>query len=255
MSERTIGPRILTVIPARYASTRFPGKIIAPLGGKPLVAHTYARAMKAKLAGETLVAADDMKVRDALTPLGIPVLMTSPEHPSGTDRIAEVAAGRDVDIVVNVQGDEPLIDPNTIDAAIRPLLERPEVMMSTVRCLLTNPEEIANPNVVKVVCDMRGDALYFSRHPIPYIRDAADRAGAPRCHWQHIGLYVYRRDFLLQYAKMPQTPLDKLEKLEQLRVLENGFKIAVVETGYKSLGVDTPEDLERVRVLLETTPC
>ncbi len=251
MSEESIGPRILTVIPARYASTRFPGKIIAPLAGKPLVAHTYTRAIQARLVSEALVAADDPKVRDALVPLGIPVVMTRPDHPSGTDRIAEVAAHRDADIVVNVQGDEPLIDPSTIDAAIRPLLERPEVMMSTARVLLTDPEEIANPNVVKVVCDTRGDALYFSRCPIPYIRDAADRAQSPRCHWQHIGLYVYRRDFLLQYAKMPQTPLEKLEKLEQLRVLENGFKIAVVETGYEALGVDTPEDLERVRALLE----
>lgn len=251
MSTKSTGTRIMTVIPARYASTRFPGKIIAPLAGKPLVAHTYARTIQAKLVTEALVAADDEKVREALAPLGIPVIMTRADHPSGTDRIAEVAAAHEVDIVVNVQGDEPLIDPHTIDEAIRPLLERPEVVMSTARGLLTDPEEIANPNVVKVVCDTRGDALYFSRHPIPYIRDAADRAQAPPCYWQHIGLYVYRRDFLLQYAKMPQTPLEKLEKLEQLRVLENGFKIAVVETGYEALGVDTPEDLERVRALLE----
>ena len=178
------------------------------------------------------------------------VNMTRPDHACGTDRIAEVVEKLDVPIIVNVQGDEPLIDPNTIDAAIRPLLDTPDVVMSTARRLLTDPEKIRDPNIVKVVCDRHGLAMYFSRLPIPYIRDESDRAAAPRCYWQHLGLYVYRRDFLLAYSRMEQTPIEKLEKLEQMRVLENGYKIAVVDTEYEAIGVDTPEDLERVRAIL-----
>jgi 3-deoxy-manno-octulosonate cytidylyltransferase (CMP-KDO synthetase) len=242
--------KVLAVIPARFASTRFPGKIIAPLAGKPLVVHTYERAREARLVDEVVVATDDARVAAALAPYGVPVAMTRADHPSGTDRIAEVAARSDAAIVVNVQGDEPSIDPNTIDAAIRPLLDDSSLPMSTVRRLITDAASIDDPNVVKVVCDIRGRAIYFSRHAIPYVRDAADRAVA--CHWQHVGLYVYRRDFLLRYAKLPQTPLEMLEKLEQLRVIENGFAIAVVDTEYESIGVDTPEDLEKARALIET---
>ena len=244
--------RILAVVPARYASTRFPGKIIAPLAGKPLVLHTYERAREAALVDEALIATDAQEVVDALAPFGVAPVMTRADHASGTDRIAEVVAGIDADIVVNVQGDEPVIDPAVIDATIRPLIEQPDVVMSTARCLITRPEDINNPNAVKVVCDARGHALYFSRSPIPYIRDAADHAAAATCYWVHIGLYAYRRDFLIEYARMPQTPLEKLEKLEQLRVLENGYKLAVVDTEYESIGVDTPADLERVRALIET---
>jgi len=243
------GAKVLAVIPARYASSRFPGKIIAPVAGKPVVYLTYLRAIQAKLISEALIAADDERVVEALRPYDVRVVMTRNDHPSGTDRIAEVAANSDADIIVNVQGDEPLIDPKTIDETIQPLLDQPDVCMSTARNLIVDPEQIDNPNVVKVVCDARGHALYFSRCAIPFIRDAADRAAAPPCYWQHVGLYVYRRDFLLRFAKMPQTPLEKLEKLEQLRVLENGFMIAVVDTEYDSVGVDTPEDLEKVRSL------
>lgn len=239
--------KILTVIPARFASTRFPGKIIAPLAGKPLVAHAYERACQAKLVSEVIVATDDERVVTALEPLGIPVVMTSQGLPSGTDRIAEVARDSDAQIIVNVQGDEPYIDPNTIDDSIRPLLEDPDLPMSTAMRRITDPALIDNPNIVKVVCDSRGRALYFSRWPIPYIRDEADRAKAASCYFEHVGLYVYRRDFLVKYAGWPQTPLEKLEKLEQLRVIENGYPIAVVETEYEGIGVDTPEDLERVR--------
>lgn len=245
------GPTVLAVIPARFASTRFPGKIIAPLAGKPLVVHTYEQTRKAALVSDVLIATDDERVLEAVRPHGASVVMTRADHPSGTDRIAEVAAHSDADMIVNVQGDEPLIDPGTIDAAIRPLLDDPELPMATVRHLITDPDAINDPNVVKVVCDGRGRALYFSRHAIPYIRDDQDRASPPPCYWQHVGLYVYRRRFLLEYARMPQTPLEQLEKLEQLRVLERGFPIAVVETEHLSIGVDTPEDLERVRLRLE----
>ena len=244
MSNET---KVLAVIPARFASTRFPGKIIAPLAGRPLVAHVYERTCQARLVQEAVVATDAPEVRDALEPLGIPVVMTRPDHPSGTDRIAEVAQDRDADIIVNVQGDEPLIDPGTIDEAVRPLLDDGNLPMSTVRRKIEIPDLINDPNCVKVVVDKNQRALYFSRCSIPYIRDATDRASGDYEYWQHVGLYVYRRDFLLKYAKMPQTPLEKLEKLEQLRVLENGYPIAVVVTSFESIGVDTPEDLERVR--------
>lgn len=243
--------KVLAVIPARFASTRFPGKVLAPLAGKPLVAHTYAKASQASLVSDVVVATDDSRVVEALTPLGIPVVMTRNDHPSGTDRIAEVARSSDAEIIVNVQGDEPLIDPATIDNAIRPLLESPDVPMSTARRRLTSMDDVQNPNIVKVVCGCDGRAIYFSRCPIPFIRDAADASAAAACYWQHIGIYVYRREFLLRYAQMPPTPLERLEKLEQLRVLENGFPIAVVDTEYLSLGVDTPEDLERVRAHFE----
>jgi 3-deoxy-manno-octulosonate cytidylyltransferase (CMP-KDO synthetase) len=240
----------VAVIPARYASTRFPGKVIAPLAGKPLVQHTYERAVRAKLVKEAVVATDDARVADALAPYDTPVVLTDPDHPTGTDRIAEVARGRREELIVNVQGDEPLIDPATIDSAIQPLIDRPDVVMATARHRISDPADAADPNIVKVVCDETGLALYFSRAPIPHIRDAKE-APETSPYWQHIGLYVYRRDFLIAYARMPQTPLEQLEKLEQLRVLEKGYRIAVVETGYRSIGVDVPADFERVRDILE----
>lgn len=241
----------LAVIPARFASTRFPGKLIALLDGKPVVVHTYERTCQAKRVSDVVIAADDERVAEAVRPFGARVVMTRADHACGTDRIAEVAQNSTAEIIVNVQGDEPLIDPATINAAVAALVDHPEAPMSTVRRLITLPEKIQDPNIVKVVCDERGRALYFSRWPIPYVRDEADRRAAPPCHWQHVGLYAYRRDFLLRYTKMPQTPLERLEKLEQLRVLENGFPIMVVETQYDSVGVDTPEDLEEVRAILK----
>lgn len=225
--------------------------MIAPLAGKPLVLHAYERARQAALVDEAIIAADDPRIVDAVAPFGARVVLTSPHHATGTDRIAEVAAGSDAALIVNVQGDEALIDPAAIDAAIRPLLERPEVVMGTARVRITDAARVRDPNVVKVVCDRRGDALYFSRSPIPHIRDEADRGASATCYWQHLGLYVYRRDFLLAYAALPQTSLERLEKLEQLRVLEHGHRIAVVDTEYDGVGVDTPEDLDRVRAILE----
>lgn len=249
MSAETT-PRILAVVPARFASARFPGKIIADLEGKPLVLHAYERAMQAKLVSEVILAIDDERVADAIAPYDVPFVMTKPDHVSGTDRIAEVAAQRNETILVNVQGDEVLIDPDTIDATIQPLLDQEDVVMSTARHALTDPDMIRDPNVVKVVCDQRGLALYFSRAPIPHVRDGNAPQGV---HWQHIGLYVYRRDFLLHYSELAQTPLEILEKLEQLRAIENGYKIAVVDTEYEGIGVDVPADLEWVRTLVESS--
>jgi 3-deoxy-manno-octulosonate cytidylyltransferase (CMP-KDO synthetase) len=242
---------ILAIIPARFASHRFPGKVIAELAGKPLVVHTYERTMQAKCISKAVIATDDQKVVDALAPYDIEVIMTSPDHPSGTDRIAEVARTSTADIIVNVQGDEPMLDPETIDRAVEVMLKNPKLNMATAKHALTKREDILDPNDVKVVTDKNGMALYFSRSPIPHIRDITDQSPDHPIYWLHIGLYVFRRSFLLEYADMEPTELEGIEKLEQLRALENGHQIAVVETDFKSIGVDTPEDLERVRKLLE----
>ena len=244
-------PRAAAIIPARFASTRFPGKVIATLGDRPVVAHTYARTREATLVHEVVVATDDERVVAALEPFDIPIVMTRPDHPSGTDRIAEAAEAIDADIIVNVQGDEPVIDPHTIDAAVQALLDDPSIPMGTARRRITDPALIDNPNVVKVITDLHGRAIYFSRHPIPFIREETDREETPRCFYQHIGLYVFRRDFLFEYARMTPTPLERLERLEQLRVLENGHAIAVVDTDYVSLGIDTPEDLAHVNAMMQ----
>jgi 3-deoxy-manno-octulosonate cytidylyltransferase (CMP-KDO synthetase) len=239
---------ILAVIPARYESSRFPGKVIAPLAGKPLVQHTYERTALASCVDEVCIATDSAIVADALKPFETKVVMTRGDHLSGTDRIAEVATNSSARIVVNVQGDEPLIDPATIDAVVAALDADEGAVMSTAARLLTDPKLIADPNCVKVVKDRSGRALYFSREPIPHQRAAG---GAPAKYWRHIGLYAFRRHFLLEYAKMPPSPLERTELLEQLRALENGYAIQVVETQYESIGVDTPADLERARDALE----
>lgn len=241
----------VAIIPARYASERFPGKVIAPLAGKPLVAHTYDRTRQARALTDTLVATDDARVVDALQPYGVKTVMTRSDHATGTDRIAEVAENLDADIVVNVQADEPLVDPGLIDATIQPLLDDPDVPMATARHPIHESAQINDPNCVKVVCDSRGRALYFSRSPVPFLRATGRDPLHENVYWQHIGLYVFRRAFLLEYARMPSTPLEQLEKLEQLRVLEHGYPIAVVEARERSIGVDTPEDLARAEAALE----
>lgn len=244
-----LGPdlKVVAIIPARYASERFPGKVIVPLAGKPLVVHTYERATQSRLVSETIVATDDERVVEALLPFGVNAVMTRRDHETGTDRIAELAEGSDADVIVNVQADEPLIDPALIDAAVQPLLDDAELPMATARHPIRDRELIADPNCVKVVCDERGRALYFSRSPIPFLRGEGHDVESEALYWQHIGLYAYRREFLLKYAKMAPTPLEQYESLEQLRVLENGYSIAVVEAEQPCIGVDTPEDLIRVQ--------
>ena len=208
-----------------------------------MLEHVYERASMARYLGPIVIATDDERISDAARAFGARVKMTRADHVSGTDRVAEVASAfEDVDLVVNVQGDEPLIDPNAIDAAILPLLEEPAIPMGTLKKKIEDPGEVADPNVVKVVTDRFENAIYFSRSTIPH---------AGSCY-KHLGLYVYRRNFLLKYSDLPVGPLERAERLEQLRALENGFKIRVVETDYESLGVDTPEDLERVRELIRT---
>lgn len=234
--------RTTIIIPARYASTRFPGKPLAQLWGKPLLQHVYERSRQAQLADRVIVATDDDRIAAVARAFGAEVALTRPDHPSGTDRVAEVAASILTDLVVNVQGDEPLLDPAAIDAAIAPLAADPSLLMGTVCSPLESLEELANPNIVKVVLDQAGFALYFSRLPLPFARDHS-----PVARYRHLGLYVYRKEFLLQLSQLAPTPLEEAEKLEQLRVLEHGYKIRVVVVPHPSPGVDTPEDLERLR--------
>ena len=232
---------VLAVIPARYDSTRFPGKALANLDGHPMIEHVYRRASAAALVHGTIVATDDERIARAVAGFGGAVVMTRRDHTSGTDRIAEVVAALPCRVVVNVQGDEPLLEPSTIDAAVQPLLDDATLEMSTLCRPFTDPHEFTSPHVVKVVCDNRGRALYFSRALIP---------GSSA----HVGLYVYRRDVLLRLAALPPVPQEDAEKLEQLRAVVHGIGIRVIETRHASAGVDTPEDLERVRQLMAAAP-
>ena len=233
--------KVLCVIPARYASTRLPGKPLKDIAGKPMVVRVYERASQAGLVNETLVATDDERIKTAVEAAGGKAMLTRADHATGTDRLAEVVeAYPDVDLIVNVQGDEPLIDPGLIDDLAGLFEGEPELAMATVKTEIEDEAEQKNPNNVKVVCDKAGYALYFSRSLMPYPR----KGGCPV--YKHIGIYAYRRDCLLHYAKREPTPLEQAESLEQLRALENGYRIKVVETKAKFVGVDTVEDLARV---------
>ena len=234
--------KTLCVIPARYASTRLPGKPLKDIAGKPMICRVYERALKAQSMSEVLVATDDERILAVVKEHGGKAMLTAKNHPTGTDRLAEVAAAYpDVDVIVNVQGDEPLIEPKLIDELAAVFTEDENLQMATVMTPMVSEEEKNNPNNVKVITDRNGYALYFSRSLIPYPRNDE---GVPV--YKHIGIYAYRRDFLLKYAKMAPTPLESTESLEQLRALENGYKIKVVKTDYRFVGVDTAEDLALV---------
>ncbi|CUH94529.1 3-deoxy-manno-octulosonate cytidylyltransferase [Propionispora sp. 2/2-37] len=238
---------ILCVIPARYASTRLPGKPLADIAGKPMIQHVYERASRAVSPSEVLVAADSRLVVEAVNRFGGKVMMTSPDHPTGTDRLAEVASAFPaVDVIINVQGDEPLIAPEVIDQLAAAFTGDSGLVMAT---LMTEAaaDEYDNLNAVKVITGLDGYALYFSRSLLPYPRVKHEGYKV----YKHIGIYAYRRDFLLHYAKLPPTPLERAESLEQLRALEHGYRIKVLETSFRPVGVDTPEDLEKVRHILQ----
>ncbi len=238
--------RAVIIIPAKYQASRFPGKPLALIRGRPMIEHVYRQAQKAKGFERVIVATDDERIQSAVEAFGGTAQMTSSAHPSGTDRVAEVARRIEADIVVNVQVDEPLISPRAIEQAVQPLLVDPGTPMATLMARLNDEEESRDPNVVKVVVDRSGFALFFSRSLIPYPR----RTGACPIR-RHIGLYVYRRDFLLEFTQLQPSPLERAEALEQLRALENGFSIKCVETEYRSIGVDTPEQLELVNDMLK----
>ena len=235
---------VVAIIPARYESTRFPGKPLALIAGRPMIQHVYERTRAVPRVARTLVATDDERIAAAVRGFGGEAVMTRPTHPSGTDRIAEVAAGLDCDVVVNVQGDFPFLEPAMVARTIAPLQATADVPMATLKVPIVDGAEMANSNVVKVVTDAAGFALYFSRSPVPYWRDGVS---GPVLGYRHVGLYVYRRDFLLRFAQLAPTPLERAEKLEQLRALESGFRIKVVETADAGVEVDTPQDLERAQ--------
>ena len=232
--------RAVGIIPARYHSTRLPGKPLLKETGKYLIQHVWERASRASSLSAVIIATDDGGILRAAQEFGADARMTASSHQTGTDRVADVAAQLDCEIVVNIQGDEAEIEPSAIDAAVNALVNTPEAVMSTLAHLTTDPKRAADPNVVKVVCGADGRALYFSRATVPYPRD---EKGEPS-YWLHVGLYAYRREFLLGYSRMPQTPLERTEKLEQLRAIENGYIIQVVETDYQALGIDTPADYQ-----------
>ena len=232
----------ICVIPARYSSTRLPGKPLKDICGKPMICRVYERAKLSKSVAEVIVATDDRRIFDAVEKNSGRAIMTRADHKTGTDRLAEVAEKfSDVEVIVNVQGDEPLIEPSLIDELIAEFVKDKNLQMATVATELTDADEMQNPNNVKVVINKNNDALYFSRSLIPYLRNA----GKSKV-FKHIGIYAYRRNFLLAYAKMPSTPLEQSESLEQLRALENGFKIRVIKSSCRFVGVDTAEDLELV---------
>jgi len=241
---------VVCIIPSRYESSRFPGKPLADLCGKPMIQHVYERVLMAHTVSYAAVATDDERIYAAVLKFGGHAVMTSTWHRSGTDRIAEAISKLDhpdVGIVVNIQGDQPLFEPVQVDEVVKPLLDDPAVPMSTLIYKIQRDEEITHPNAVKVVFDHNDFAIYFSRATIPYVRDRENKAS----YYKHHGIYAYRRDFLDIFTRLPESVLEKLEALEQLRALEHGYRIKVVETLYDSVEVDTPQELERVKCIIE----
>jgi 3-deoxy-manno-octulosonate cytidylyltransferase (CMP-KDO synthetase) len=241
---RTIG-----VIPARFASTRFPGKVLALIGGKPMIQRVWEQAKKCRELSELLIACDDQKVFQAAQGFGAKAVMTSPDHPSGSDRIAQAVGGLDFEIVVNIQGDEPFIESQVIDDLAAALKRDAKASVATAIKQIKDDADLNNPNVVKVVIDQNAYALYFSRSPIPYNRNAKRPAGLK--YFKHLGLYAYRKEFLMDYKDWPKSILETAEQLEQLRILEAGHKIKTIETTHESLAVDTPEDLAKIEKLVK----
>jgi 3-deoxy-manno-octulosonate cytidylyltransferase (CMP-KDO synthetase) len=265
VEQHGINPRknVIAIIPARYNSTRLAGKLLLPIDGKPLILHTLEQTKKARNVSRVIVATDEEKILNVILKNGYEAVMTSPHHKSGSDRIAEVAEILPEDsIILNVQGDEPLISPNTIEAAVEAMLQDNAADIITTCEKVENINDVLSPDVVKVVTDKNGFALYFSRSPIPFPREAVKKHGTLETALQndsslisqyrkHTGIYVYRREFLLKYTKEKQTSLEKTEMLEQLRALENGARIKVLEVSESSIGVDTQEDYEKIKKVLE----
>mgnify|MGYP001569035912 CR=1 FL=1 len=238
--------KIIGVIPARYGSKRFPGKPLAILNGKPLIHWVYEKAMKSRYLDRVIVATDDVRIMRVVWNFGGEAMLTSKKAKSGTDRVAEVAKKMAADIIVNIQGDEPLISPHTIDSVIAPMKKDLRLLMSTAACVLKDSRDAESADIVKVVVDQSSNALYFSRAPIPFHRDTHGFKG----YYHHQGIYAYRRSLLLRFAKWKQTPLEQTEMLEQLRALERGVRLRVVIVAEKSFGVDTRRDLEKARKLV-----
>lgn len=233
------------IIPARYGATRFEGKVMADLMGKPVVQHVYEMAKKSKMLDDLIVATDDERVLKLIKDFGGKATLTSADQPTGTDRLAEVVNPIDVKVVINIQGDEPLVHYTMIDELVRTMLQEETIVMSTVVKKIENKEDIMDPNIVKVVIDREGFALYFSRSPIPFERGAQSKN-----FYKHLGLYAYTKDFLFTFTNLPKAELERVESLEQLRALFHGYKIKTIETKFDTVGIDTPEDLERAKKVL-----
>ena len=241
--------KVFGIIPARYASTRLPAKVLSDIGGKPMIQHVYERALQSPSLHRLIVATDDDRIYRKVLEFGGEAVKTSPHHPSGTDRAAEAAqvlGAEENDLIVNIQGDQPLFEAGMVDEIVAPFHEDPNLLMGALVYPIRTKEELANPSVVKVVVDKLGFALYFSRSPMPYVIAGA----SPPRYFKHIGPYAYRKGFLVRFTRIERGELERAESLEQLRALENGFRIKVVETQYDSQEVDTPEDLEKVRRLV-----
>jgi 3-deoxy-manno-octulosonate cytidylyltransferase (CMP-KDO synthetase) len=241
--------KVVVVIPARYGSTRLPGKPLVSIAGKPMIQRVFERAKLAQCVNQVIVATDDERIVKAVEAFGGEARMTRSDHRTGTERVAEVAAHVEGDVFVNVQGDEPLLDPAAVDAAVTSLLEDPPASIATVATPIKTPADIMDPNVVKTVLDFEGNAIYFSRAPIPWVRDTGSKVLAR--HLKHLGLYVFDRESLLEYPTLPPGELERIEQLEQLRWLENGWKIRVAEVEHDAVSVDVPEDVARVEKLLQ----
>ncbi|MFC1576506.1 3-deoxy-manno-octulosonate cytidylyltransferase [Candidatus Omnitrophota bacterium] len=238
--------KAIGIIPARWKSTRFEGKVLAKISGKPMIQHVWERAKEAKTLDDIIIAADNDEVIKVAKTFGAKAIYTSKDQPSGTDRLAEVVNPLDVRVIVNIQGDEPLVHSSMIDGLANALLEDETIPMATIVKKITNRSQIDNPNVVKAVLDKDGFALYFSRCPIPYLRDESGSA----VYYKHIGLYAYTKDCIFNYTNLPISMLEDTEKLEQLRALENGYRIKTIETELDTIGVDTPEDLQKAEEAL-----
>lgn len=241
---------VIGVIPVRYSSSRFEGKVLADILGKPMLQHVWERAKQAVVLEDIIIACDDERVVNAAQEFGAKAVLTAKAHPSGSDRIIEVINPIDVKVIVNIQADEPLVHPVMIDTVAQALLDDTKVSMATMMKKIENSDEVNDPNVVKVVVDKNNFALYFSRSAIPYY--PADFEVKPAVYYKHIGLYAYTKDFLFIYKNLPVSNLEKIERLEQLRVLEEGYRIKVIETKYETIGVDTPDDLNKVKQYLQT---
>ena len=237
--------KVIGVIPARFSSTRFAGKVLADLGGKPVVQHVWENAKRSTLLNDLVIATDDERIIKTAEDFGAKAIYTSPDQPSGTDRLIEVVNPIEVEVVLNIQGDEPMVRPEMIDDLARAILEDKDVQMATLAKKIEDKSEIENPNVVKLVKDKNDFALYFSRSVIPYPRHETIPV-----YYKHLGLYAYKKDFLFEFTNLPKSHLEMTEGLEQLRVLENGYRIKVVETKFDTIGIDTPEDLKKAKIAM-----
>ena len=237
---------VIGIIPARYESSRLAHKLLRQVYGKPLIQWAWESASKASLLDGLIIACDDIKIKEAAESFGAKAVMTSTKHQSGTDRIAEAIRDIDAKIVINIQADEPLMHHSTIDSLAREMINNPSTVMATVKMKIEAEEDINNPNIVKLICDKNDFAIYFSRYPIPYYRDSA----VEKKHYKHLGIYAYTKDFLYTFKNLPSSYLENAERLEQLRAIEAGYKIKVIETKFESMGVDTEEDLQKVEAVL-----